>query len=269
MLMFGNLQSAARRWVKLVLFLLWILLWYVPFYIVYHGKLPIHGFCVKLFSRGILFILGVKVKVNGDITTQKPVLFVANHASYFDIFVLASVLPAVFIAKDEIPNWPVIGPLTRFSGSVYISRKMADTAKNMEAIKKCGRSNFILFPEGTTSDGNRVKKFNSAFLELAKNLSDKPMAVQPVTVAYTRICNIAMGNHYRPYFAWFGDMELAPHAADSLSFGGITAEVTLHEIAPKELLNDRKKLATYCENVISDEMGELLTGRRKSAKTAA
>lgn len=269
MLMFGNLQSKARFIVKLILFLVWILLWYIPFAIAYHGKLPILAIMVRVFSRGVLLILGVKVKVNGDITRNRPVLFVANHASYFDIFVLGAVLPAVFIAKDEIPNWPVIGPLTRFSGSVYISRKMADTAKNMQTIKECGQNSFILFPEGTTSDGNRVKKFNSAFLELAKNLSDKPMAVQPVTIAYTRICNIPMGSHFRPYFAWFGDMELASHAPDSLSFGGLTAEVTIHEIAPQEVLNDRKKLASYCENVISQEMGELLTGRRNSAKKAA
>lgn len=270
-MMFGNLRSPLRRIIRLVLLPLWMLLWYPPFWLVHRFDLPGRGLMVRLFSRGMNAIMGVKIVLRGELTKKRPVLFVANHASYFDIFALGAVLPAVFIAKDEIPDWPVVGPITRFSGTLYISRKATKTADNLEAIKESGRKSFILFPEGTTSDGNRVKKFNSSFLELARGLSGggrQAMTVQPVSIAYTRICNIPMGHHFRPYFSWFGDMELAPHVMDSFSFGGITAEITIHPPCPPEIAADRKALAAYCEQVIGQEVSDLLTGRKPKAKAA-
>ena len=64
----------------------------------------------------------------------------------------------------------------------------------------------MLFPEGTSSDGTRVLPFRSALFAVAQlRRDDKPIAVQPVAIAYTRLDGIPLGRYWRPLFAWFGD----------------------------------------------------------------
>ena len=257
---FGSLQSPLRRTIRITMLFAWILLWMPVFYPAYYLKAPFHMWLVKIFSKGMNWIMGVKLVIHGKPVCDRPVLFVSNHASYFDIYVLAAQLPAVFLAKDEILGWPGIGGLTKLSGSVFISRQPAKTLENIQLIKASPAKSFILFPEGTTSDGNRVKKFNSAFFSLVEQLG---VAVQPVTIAYTRIANIPMGSHYRPYFSWFGDMELVPHVRDSFSFSSLTAEVTYHPLIEGEVLKDRKKLAVLCEQQVALAMAGSLNMPKK------
>ena len=157
----------------------------------------------------------------------------------------------------------MIGQLCALSGSVFISRDPHKTLENMEKIKKNKSKSFILFPEGTTSDGNRVKKFNSAFFGLVTQLD---MVVQPVSVAYTRIAGIPMGNHYRAYFSWFGDMDLASHVQNSLAFSSVTIEVTAHPTIEGETLKDRKKTAAICEQLIASSVSESLTTPKPKEK---
>ena len=204
--------------------------------------------------------MGIRIKLHGKFEKNRPTLFVANHCSYFDIHTLSSIVPGVFLAKDDILGWPVIGWLCTLSGSVFISRDPHKTMENMEKIKNNPSKSFILFPEGTTSDGNRVKKFNSAFFGLVSQLN---MVVQPISVAYTRLAGIPMGNHYRPYFSWFGDMDLASHVKESLSFSSFTIEITAHPTIEGETLKDRKKLAHICEQLITSSVAENLSQPKK------
>lgn len=64
----------------------------------------------------------------------------------------------------------------------------------------------VLFPEGTTSDGNRLLEVKSSlFGAAAAALPKTPNAVvhvQPVAVAYTRVHGTPMGRYYRPLTAW-------------------------------------------------------------------
>ena len=57
----------------------------------------------NIFFKGLLSIFGIKVKVFGKID-QKKTLYVSNHISYLDIFVLGSVIKGIFVAKSEIKS---------------------------------------------------------------------------------------------------------------------------------------------------------------------
>jgi 1-acyl-sn-glycerol-3-phosphate acyltransferase len=46
-------------------------------------------------------------------------LVVMNHVSWLDIFVLNSVMPATFIAKSEIRQWPLVGWLLQGADTLY------------------------------------------------------------------------------------------------------------------------------------------------------
>src|SRR5690606_668410 len=71
-------------------------------------------------SRSLLFICGVKRHVVGEPVMAGSALWVANHVSWIDIFVLNSVRCVAFIAKSEIRRWPVIGWLVSKAGTVFI-----------------------------------------------------------------------------------------------------------------------------------------------------
>lgn len=262
----GPLKLPLRFWLRLLMMALWVLGNLPIAYLSYRLRSPFHAYYVRLFSHGMNAIMGVKVVIKGTPEKSRPVLYVANHCSYLDIYALAAQLPAVFLAKDEIAGWPGIGWLARLSGVIYISRNPRKMKENLELVKQSSARSFILFPEGTTSDGNHVKKFNSSFFSLVDILSAgsaQPLAVQPVSLAYTRIANIPMGSHYRPYFSWFGAMDLAPHVREALSFASVTLEMTFHPLIEGEVLKNRKVLASECEERVRGSMTESLTHPRK------
>src|SRR5712672_2289396 len=67
----------------------------------------IRGLCQQRNPRRVFNIFRLQPHVVGTIPSRG--LLVSNHLSYVDIPVIASIMPAVFVAKREIKHWPVIG----------------------------------------------------------------------------------------------------------------------------------------------------------------
>ena len=110
----------------------------------------------------------------------------------------------------------------------------------------------MLFPEGTSSDGTRVLPFRSALFGVAQlRRNDKPITVQSVAIAYTRLDGIPLGRYWRPLFAWFGDLDLVPHLWQMVCLGETEAVVTFFPPVDIDRLGDRKKLAEYCFRQVS------------------
>jgi len=200
----------------------------------------------------------------GTPTSWRPVLFAANHVSYADITVLGSVIAGSFIAKAEVADWPFFGWLAKLQRSVFVDRRVRSTITQRDAISRrlAVGDALILFPEGTSSDGNRVLPFKTALFAAAehgKGLS--PVVVQPVSIAYTRLDGIPIGRLYRPLFAWYGDVDLAPHIWGMIGLGTVEVVVEFH---PPTFLSDcgsRKALASYCYARIAGGLAGALFGR--------
>jgi len=94
-------------------------------------------------------------------------LLISNHLSYLDILVLAAQTPAVFVAKREVKSWPVFGWFARLAGTLFVHREkrmqVAQATADLEASLDSGAL-VVLFPEGTSSDGQTVLPFKSALL---------------------------------------------------------------------------------------------------------
>lgn len=222
------------------------------------------------FHKVLCRILGVKVVVHGRRHRRGGVLFIANHSSWLDIPVMSSVIPGSFVAKSEIQGWPIFGFLAKMQRTVFVEReRRSRTAESRDVLvqRLQGGDNLILFPEGTSSDGNRVLPFKSALFGAAeievprRDGSLGPVVVQPVTVSYTRLQGMPMGRDYRPFFTWFGDMELAPHLFQALCLGPITAEVEFHAPLTVAEAGSRKSLARHCETVIRAGHARQIQGR--------
>ena len=224
------------------------------------SRLPVfyHRWCCR--------ILGFRIRVVGTPTAERPVLFAANHISYTDVTILGSVIPGSFIAKAEVADWPFFGWLAKLQRSVFVDRRVRSTATQRDAIsdRLAAGDALILFPEGTSGDGNRVLPFKSALFGAAQmGKSLPPVIVQPVSLAYTRLDGIPIGRLYRPFFAWYGAVDLAPHMWSMVGLGTVEVVVEFH---PPTFLSDcgsRKALAGYCHARIAGGVAGALFGRQQ------
>lgn len=217
-----------------------------------------------VYHRNCLRAMGTKVTRHGNVEKAPSTLYVANHSSYLDITILGSLLPVGFVAKAEIRNWPIFGILARLQRSVFIDRRPANAKSHAEEISdrlNAGDS-LVLFPEGTSGEGNRVLRFKSALFSVAQiQVGGHPVTVQPVTIAYSRLDGMPMGRHIRPFFTWFGDMDIISHMGQMFGLGRLGVDVVFHEPVRFDQFSSRKAMSEHCEGVIAQGLSDALSGR--------
>ncbi len=205
-------------------------------------------------------ICGVRLRIEGQVSRERPLMLVANHTGYLDIFVLGGLAPLSFTPKLEIRSWPIIGFLCVLGDCVFIERRPTDMQRaqaEMGARLNTGKV-IGLFPEGTTGAGFEIKPFKSGFLNLVE-AHDLPL--QPVSVAYTHIGDAPLSAATREQVAWVGEAMLAPHLWQLLKFPCVRVTLTCHAVERMANHEDRKALAKSCENTIR-------AGLRKSLEAA-
>jgi 1-acyl-sn-glycerol-3-phosphate acyltransferase len=127
---------------------------------------------VGWWSAALVRMVGVATRVEGlpPGTTEQGAMIAANHVSWLDIFVLSSVRPTRFIAASEIRDWPIAGWIVERCGTIFIRRdRRRDTARINELVHAALQDGDCvgLFPEGTTTEGDRMLKFHSSLFEPA------------------------------------------------------------------------------------------------------
>jgi 1-acyl-sn-glycerol-3-phosphate acyltransferase len=141
---------------------------------------------LKFWSRQLLTILNIGIRIEGEQLErgESGCMMVANHVSWLDMFVMNAIHPSQFIAKSEVRNWPVIGWLSRRSGTIFIERALRQNAsrinRHISLLLKQGAC-IGLFPEGTTTDGNQVGHFHSALIQPA---IDAGARLWPIALRY-------------------------------------------------------------------------------------
>ena len=149
-------------------------------------SLSARGAVNSRWSRILMRLCGVGVRICGQPVRGAPVLWVANHVSWVDIFVLNSVRCTAFVAKSDIRRWPVLGWLVAGAGTVFIERgqRQAIRAVGLQMAERFRRGEVVgLFPEGTTSPGFDVGPFHSSLFEAAIQAG---VDVQPVALRFLR-----------------------------------------------------------------------------------
>lgn len=194
----------------------------------------------RMFRRwcGIVVrILGVRVGVLGD-RPSTPYVLVTNHLSYIDIVVLGAHLEAVFLARHDIADWPVVGWAAKRLGTVFVNRRdYGDLQAVNAAIQRVidRGDGLVVFPEGTTTEGRRVGPFRSPVLQ--------PAAALQLPVAYGAISYATPPGESPAHTSvcWWGDADFAPHFWAMLHLQAIEARLAFgHDRAEH---SDRKALA--------------------------
>ena len=127
----------------------------------------------RLWTRLLCAAAGVRVVLHDAhrMTVGNARVFAANHVSWYDVFVLASVLPFhKFVAKAELFRIPIFGRAARAVGTIPIereNRKAAFTAYDEAAGRIRGGSSVIVFPEGTRGSDYPLRPFKKGPFVLA------------------------------------------------------------------------------------------------------
>lgn len=216
-----------------------------------------------IFHRLLTRVLGIKLRVHGTLATTAPVLYVSNHTSYLDIPVLGALIPAAFVAKAEVADWPFFGPLAKLQQTVFIERKasrVADQSGGLREKLQKGQS-LILFPEGTSSVGLSVLPFKSSLFSIVQGDFPKPVLVQPVSLTCTALDGMPLTRDLRSLYAWYGDMTLMGHLWNVFKEGRFTVDVIFHAAVSPQNFPDRKALAAYCQTQVGRGIEQCITGR--------
>jgi 1-acyl-sn-glycerol-3-phosphate acyltransferase len=234
----------------------------------------------RLFWSKVCRLVGLRTRVlgtcAGTIRTERaaqggtrPVIFISNHSSWLDVAVIGAVLPAVFVAKEDVRRWPVISTVARLGRTIFVSRQRGTTGRERDDMthRLARGDNLILFPEGTSSDGSRVLPFLSSFFAIAKASAraegtEQPAAfplplVQPVSLVYDRLDGLPVSRSKRSVFAWYGDMDLAPHVWQLTQWRSMRATILLHPPLDPADFPSRKALAAAAWRCVADGAARL------------
>lgn len=201
------------------------------------------------WSRQLLEMLGVRLKIGAGRTALPSWLIVCNHISWLDIFVINALTPAAFVSKAEVCGWPLIGWLCAHTETIFLERgSRAAAQRTREAIIGRLRAGVPVgvFPEGTTTGGERVLPFHAALFQSA---IDAHVPVVPLVLRYTD----GAGNHSRVP-AYDGDITLWQCLCAIARAKGLVAELRVLE-AVETRAADRRELATQCRAAIAWHLG--------------
>lgn len=129
----------------------------------------------RRWARLVLRLAGVRVRIEGleRVDWSEPMVIVANHQSWFDVFALVAFLPGRtrFVAKKELGRIPIFGPAWKACGHVSLDRE--DLTSAVQSLERAGKRvrdeklNLVLFPEGTRSPDGRLQAFKKGAFVLA------------------------------------------------------------------------------------------------------
>jgi 1-acyl-sn-glycerol-3-phosphate acyltransferase len=220
---------------------------------------PRPSFVPKLWHRLALRALGLRVRVSGAMTPDRPLLIAANHVSWTDIMVIGSIFEVSFIAKSEVAGWPGAGWLARMQRSVFVERERRGKSRDQASeigTRLAHGDVMVLFAEGGTCDGNQTGPFKSTLFgaaTMAMKDNDIPrVVVQPLAIAYTRLHGMPMHRIHRPLAAWIGESDLFPHIKALLAEGGMDVELRLGEPFEFSRTGNRKDISARAERQVRD-----------------
>ena len=190
-----------------------------------------------------LKIFGYTADVSGEVPVRG--LLVSNHLSYLDIFAISAVTPAVFVSKAEVRRWPLFGWLAARAGTVFIERERRTHvgAVNREiAAALADGALVVVFPEGTSSNGETILPFRSSLLE--------PALAGGHDIATACVHYELAGGDAKQEVCYWGDHSFFPHLLNLLGKKSIHATLRFGKF--HRTTDDRKELAKQLHAAVSE-----------------
>ena len=224
---------------------------------------------MRFFMRILLHVVGVRIRVNGHLSSHRPLLVVSNHISIFEIATFPVAFGGSFIAKKEMEHWPLVGWVSRKFGVVFVDRRPSHAMDALTQVQETVATvpyPIFLFPEGTTTNGAYVKPFKSTLFNFVENSN---VVVQPLVMNYRfRDGGVISDTDMAEHFAYFNNsnQDMGPACSRERSafgqvfhimmLGGFMVELTV--LPPLPLAGmDRKQIAETLHKIVSDKYMKL------------
>ncbi|MCL1786185.1 MAG: 1-acyl-sn-glycerol-3-phosphate acyltransferase [Alphaproteobacteria bacterium] len=229
---------------------------------------------LRFYMRGTAFLIGIKIRVHGKLSDERPLMIVGNHISLFEFVSFPIAFGNSFFSKKEAADWPFIGWLMKKFGVVFIDRNPHTALATL--AKVCDQMNRAtwpmgIYPEGTTTNGAYVLPFKSAmfnFLERDGHMCGA--TVQPVAMFYrnrdgSKISDTDLAEHYA-YFANAKQTQgpkcsrergLISQMFHIFVLGGFMVEIHVLPPPPLAEFKNRKELADVLGKIVGDEYMKL------------
>jgi 1-acyl-sn-glycerol-3-phosphate acyltransferase len=240
-----------------ILLVFWILLMLPVFYIFKYLLTSRLDTFYKTFHYGCCYLFSMKVTTEGELSRLKPTLYLSNHISYLDVFALSSKIPGYFIAKSEVANWPVLGALAKIQNTLFFERKGNKIRAQLDIMTHHfnEKKNLILFPEGTSTEGEHVEPFKSSLLQSVEQAVDT-VTIQPITIAYTHYEKKPMNREVRDQYAWYATMPFGSHFFNALGLKKSSVKIIFHPTIDLTDFETRKDCAFYCWQQVSNSLSK-------------
>lgn len=217
----------------------------------------------RRWSRQLLETLGIRLKLgSGGTALPARGMVVCNHVSWLDIFVINALTPAAFVSKDDVKHWPLIGWLCAHTETIFLergSRAAAQRTRETMIGHLQSAVHVAVFPEGTTTGGERVLPFHAALFQSA---IDAAVPVVPLALRYTDHA----GNPSRAP-AYDGDITLWQCLRAIARAEEVGACLTV--LDPLLAGMDRRAVAAHCHAAIAGCLSEQPVGGNAGRKRAA
>lgn len=183
--------------------------------------------CAGRWSAQLLGIFRVSVELAPGGIPAMQGLWVANHVSWLDVFVINAMFPARFVAKSEVRRWPLVGILSTHAGTIFVERAnrrgLKVTVATVAAALAEGER-IVVFPEGTSAAQDAMQPFRANLFEAAVAAR---AIVQPVAIRY-----LDPDGHLHGAVEYIGDTSLAESILALLSGKPIRAHLTVMASLP-------------------------------------
>lgn len=249
----------------MILRLLFFVFLFIPFlivvvpsqFVITRLNLPFWHLLPRLFHKMGAIFLGLRVRVIGRPVAGQPTLVTSNHISWTDIIAIGSVADVTFVAKREVSEWPVVGFMSSLQKTIYVDRtKRADARRTSTemARRMAAGGAVLLFAEGQSDIGTHVLPFRTALVGAAQqamlDAGAESVAIQPLTIAYTKLQGLPVSRTERTMIAWIKSKSIRENIAEILT-GGVK-DVTVAFGTPHILKegDDRKAVTKQAENEV-------------------
>lgn len=208
-----------------------------------HLKHAVAQNIVRVVFKMWLFIAGTRYEVYGleKVPADEPVLYIANHRSFFDILLSYPFVPGLtaYVSKDSIKRFPCIAQWMYFLSCIFLDRD--DIRSGMQMIKdsisliKDGISVYIA-PEGKRNSTDELLPFKEGSFKIATRTNCKI-----VPICYTNTEDI-----FEAHFPWIRKTHATIEFGDPVDITNMSREdrkflgVRLREIIQK-MYDERRK----------------------------
>lgn len=206
------------------------------------------------WAKKLLQILNIVLDAHGavpsaDDNKHSKLFVVANHVSWLDIFVINAAQPSRFVAKSEIRDWPLAGWLVEAAGTIFVHRtRRSDTARINREIHDALEvgDTVAIFPEGTTTAGDRLLRFHTSLFEPAvANSAD----ISPAAIGYRNERGEPTSS-----VAFIGETSFSQSMTNIIGTPRVIAHITFAPVISTHQRN-RREVAAEAEAAIARILG--------------